>query len=137
MTLFIVPQSGLCVNIIILQLRLTPSLKKIIFHEKSIPKKTKGRKIGMIDEWSDLHPALLPFPEDFLPKPDIAIFHSGLPENNLHDFLRLFCRPRVTSDLRKRLFQRLENVIDVFDTDGKANEIRCKTTRFLLFFAQL
>jgi hypothetical protein len=137
MTLFIVPQSGFCVNIIILQLRMTPSLKKTIFDEKIMPKQRKGRKIGMIDEWSDLHPALLPFPKDFLPKPDIAIFHSGLPENNLQEFLRLFCRPGVTSDLRKRLFQRLENVIYVFDTDGKANEIRRQTTRFLLFFVQL
>jgi hypothetical protein len=99
--------------------------------------KRKGRKIGMIDEWSDLHPVLPPFPEVFLPKPDIAIFHSGLPENSLRVSLRLFCRPGATSDLRKCLFQRLENIIDVFDTDGKANKIRRQPTRFLLFFAQL
>jgi len=104
MTLFIVPQSGFCVNIIILQLRMTPSLQKAIFDEKITLKQRKGRKIEMIDEWSDLHPVLPPFPEVFLPKPDIAIFHSGLPENNLQDFLRLFCGPGVASDLRKCLF---------------------------------
>jgi hypothetical protein len=52
--------------------------------------KRKGRKIGMITEWSDLHPALPPFPKDFLPKPDIAIFHLGSLENSLRVFLRLF-----------------------------------------------
>jgi hypothetical protein len=30
--------------------------------------KRKGRKIGMIDEWSDLHPVLPPLSKDFLPK---------------------------------------------------------------------
>ena len=102
-----------------------------------MPKQRKGRKIGMIDEWLGLHPALPPFPKYFLPKLNIALFRSGLPENNLKVSYRLLCRLEVTSDLRKRLFQCLQNVIDVFDTDGKANEIRRQPTRFLLFFAQL
>ena len=100
-------------------------------------KKRKGRKIGMIDEWSDLHPALLPFQKTSCLKTGYCIFHSGVPENNLQESLLPFFRAGVTSDLRKRLFQRFDNIIDVFNTDGKANEVRRQTTRFLLLFVQL